>query len=318
MKSECTYCKSDNSSFKYSTIDIFESKFNIHQCNECSAFFLAPNPTQEQLAEAYSESYYGEKEEKFEGIFEKAMDFFRKKRAVLLTKKLPNGASVLDIGCGNGRFLSSLLNYGDFKLFGVELEGNSAKRAARIKEINLKVGTIDQKDFPESSLDAVSMFHVFEHLTQPKETLEIVSEILKKDGLFVVSFPNIDSWQSKFFKGKWLHLDPPRHLFFFAPIDFKMLMKQLGFELVHENYSSIEQNPFGMIQSILNKLCEKREVLFERLKGNNNYAKEYGKLNIVFQKIFFISLFPFFVISNLIIATFKKGATVEFIFKKIK
>jgi 2-polyprenyl-3-methyl-5-hydroxy-6-metoxy-1,4-benzoquinol methylase len=317
MKSECTYCKSDNSSFKYSTIDIFENKFNIHQCNECNAFFLAPNPIQEQLAEAYSESYYGEKEEKFEGIFEKAMDFFRKKRAVLLTKKLSNGASVLDIGCGNGRFLSSLLNYGDFKLFGVELEGNSAKRAARIKEINLKVGTIEENDFPDSNFDAVTMFHVFEHLIEPKQTLEIISEILKKDGLFVVSFPNIVSWQSNFFKGKWLHLDPPRHLFFFSPKDFKNLMIKMGFELVHENYSSIEQNPYGMIQSILNLFCKKREVLFERLKGNNEYAKEYGKLNIFFQKIFFISLFPFFVISNFIIAMAKKGATVEFIFKKI-
>ena len=317
LTSECTFCKSSNSTFKYPTIDIKDQYFEIHQCNECKAFFLTPNPTSDQLSEAYSESYYGEKEEKFKGIFEKAMDYFRRKRALFITKKLQKNASVLDIGCGNGRFLSSLLKYGNFKLFGVELEGNSAKRAARIKEINLKVGTLEQNDFPELSLDAVSMFHVFEHLTQPKETLEIISKILKKDGLFVVSFPNIDSWQSNFFKGKWLHLDPPRHLFFFSPKDFKNLMIKMGFELVHENYSSIEQNPYGMIQSILNLFCKKREVLFERLKGNNQYAKEYGKGNVFFQKIFFISLFPFFVISNFLIAFAKKGATVEFIFKKI-
>jgi 2-polyprenyl-3-methyl-5-hydroxy-6-metoxy-1,4-benzoquinol methylase len=315
---ECTYCKSSDSTFKYPTVDINEQNFEIHQCNNCNAFFLAPKPTPEQLAEAYNESYYGEKEEKFEGIFEKAMDFFRKKRARLLTKKLSKGSSVLDIGCGNGRFLSSLLNYGEFTLYGVELEGNSAKRASRIKEINLKVGTIEKNDFQEASLDAVTMFHVFEHLNEPKQTLEIIAEILKKDGLFFVSFPNIDSWQSNFFKGKWLHLDPPRHLFFFTPKDFKNLMGSFGFEMIHENYSSIEQNPFGMIQSILNLICKKREVLFERLKGNNNYAKEYGKINILFQKIFFISLFPFFVISNLVISLAKKGATVEFIFKKIK
>ena len=81
---------------------------------------------------------------------------------------------------------------------------------------------LEKNDFAPQSFDAVTLIHVFEHLPDPRQTLEIISEILKKDGILMMSFPNIDSFQSRIFKGKWLHIDPPRHLFFFSPKDFKI------------------------------------------------------------------------------------------------
>jgi hypothetical protein len=131
-----------------------------------------------------------------------------------------------------------------------------------------------------------------------------------------MSFPNIDSWQSKMFKGKWLHLDPPRHLFFFAPLDFVEMMKKRGFLLESKKFFSPEQNPYGMIQSTLNLFTKKREVLFENLKGNTAYAPEYGKINIIFQKLFFLGAMPFFMVADVFATIAGKSATVEFTFRK--
>ena len=107
------------------------------------------------------------------------------------------------------------------QIYGVEMPGGSADRAKKIEGLTLKLGHLRIHDFEPNTFDAITLHHVFEHLTEPKRYLEIICEILKPGGHLVISFPNIDSFQSRFFKGNWFHLDPPRHLFFFTPDDFK-------------------------------------------------------------------------------------------------
>lgn len=317
LENICGFCSSKKSFTLYKTFDIFGNQYSINQCQQCNAIFLAPRPTSQQLNQAYDASYYGEKEEKFASpMVEKILDYFRSGRARRVSRHVPQNGKVLDVGCGNGRFLKYLLQFGQFELYGTEMEGNSAKRASRIQEIKLKTGLLEPNDFPENYFDAVSLFHVFEHLTEPKETLNTIAKIVKPNGIAVFSFPNIASFQAKWFKGKWLHLDPPRHLFFFAPKDFVNLMTSHGFSLISQHHVSMEQNPFGMVQSLLNRLQKKREVLFESLKGNKNYLKDYSKLNLLFQKIFFVFTMPFFIVTDFFAAIFGRSATIEFVFRK--
>ncbi len=317
MENTCPYCQLQNSFALYPTYDIFNDKFFINKCKSCDAFFLAPKPTSEQLARAYDESYYGSGDEKFkEGMIEKMLDYFRMKRAKTVSNYIGRKGKVLDIGCGNGKFLSFVKNEGNIEIFGIEMEGNSAKRAEKIPGIHLKKGFLEKNDFASESLDAITLFHVFEHLSEPKQTVEIISKILKKGGILMMSFPNIDSFQSRIFKGKWLHLDPPRHLFFFSPDDFKNEMKKFGFEILLEKHFSIEYNPFGFQQSLLNCIFKKREILYESLKGNKEYVKGFSKTNLFLQNLFFKLSAPFFIFSDAIESTFRKGATVEFMMRK--
>jgi len=313
----CRFCELSNTKAFYHTFDIFGNSFKIYKCSDCNVYFLGPHPSKSILDKAYDSSYYGEKDEKFYHFFEKVIDYFRWRRAKRVSKFLVDGSKVLDIGCGNGRFLSSLSKLGKYELFGTEMDGNSANRAKRIAKINLKIGAITKDDFANDTFDVITMYHVFEHLTEPKETIEIIKKILKKDGVFVVSFPNITSLQSKLFKGKWFHLDPPRHLLFFDPNDFSKLLSSYNFKLVNLKYTSTEQNPYGMVQSILNMLNKKREILFEFLKRNSSYTKDISKFNLFAQFAFFIISFPFFILTDAVVSLFKKGATVEFIFQKI-
>ncbi len=314
---DCIFCGSGRNQTWYPTHDIFGHDFELKQCRDCRAVFLSPSPDAEMLAQAYDSSYYGEKEEKFSNpLIERVLDYFRSGRARRLSKYLSTGARVLDLGCGNGRFLSYLSRFGDYKLHGIELPGASAERASRIPGLQLKTGRLEHGDFTDASLDAVSLFHVFEHLDEPVKVLDLIYPALKPGGILMMSFPNIDSWQSRFYKGNWLHLDPPRHLFFFRPADFVTMMEKRGYRVEKTSWMSLEQNPYGAVQSSLNCMLKKREVLFERLKGHVAYAPEYGKWSILAQKVYFLCSFPFFIGADFVAGLFKKAATVEFILKK--
>ncbi|MGQ9847480.1 MAG: class I SAM-dependent methyltransferase [Bacteroidales bacterium] len=315
----CPFCSSEQTVFYWRTNDINNHIWSIYKCQNCHFYFINPFPSKEQLEEAYDQDYYGKGEKKFSFPFvEHVLDFFRSKRARKLKKYLNSklDAHILDIGCGNGHFLFYLYKLGFKNLYGIELPGKSAERASKLPSLAIKIGEIENAMYDADVFDAITMFHVLEHTKNPIKILQNIWLWLKENGIVMISFPNIASRQAQKYKGFWLHLDPPRHLNFIAPDDFIVQMDLLGFELVTCHYFSIEQNPFGYIQSFLNKRARKREILFESLKGNKHYLKDVPKKTIIFQYLIFILLMPYFVFIDLIDSWQKKAGTVSFVFKK--
>ncbi len=311
----CGYCKAKQSLKLYQTSSISADTFYLNRCLICHAVFLTPRPTREQLDRAYGDTYYGQGQLKFTVFIEKMLDYFRLLRVRRTNRYISPPAKILDIGCGNGRFLGYLIER-SFTGYGIELPGKAAERAAQIPGLHLKVGQLAEEDFGEDFFDGICMWHVFEHLTEPKETLRIIQRILKPGGYLIMSLPNIDSLQSKLFRGSWLHLDPPKHLFFLESPVLISEMKTLGFNLIKINYFSLEQNPFGFQQSILNRFLGRREVFFELLKGNVAYTKGHSQCSIMLQRLFYLSSFPAFVLLAGLEAVLKKGGTMELVFKK--
>lgn len=104
-------------------------------------------------------------------------------------KSLPMGSRVLEIGVGQGAFLSKACDAG-FQISGLELNPSGAK-AAREKGF-----TIIEKEM--SSLyaddptpwDAICAFQVLEHLPNPRQFLDQAISLLKPGGLLILSVPN--------------------------------------------------------------------------------------------------------------------------------
>lgn len=312
----CGYCASQESHFLYSATDMLQIQYEMRSCKQCQSIFLSPRPDSQTLAAAYSDAYYGTNEQKFSPLFEQIIDLFRSRRAKNITQHLQSGDKVLDIGCGNGNFLRYVRQQGNFDIYGIELPGKRADIALKVPHLKLKCGVLESHDFPPESLAAVTMFHVFEHLTEPQHYLHIIQQILRPDGLLVVSFPNIDSWQSRWFRGHWFHLDPPRHLFFMRPKDCIAAFKQYGFVHQETSFFSIEYNPFGFQQSLLNLVQTKRELLYEYFKKNKNYTDSTPAIWLYLQYAFFLLTFPLFIVSDLLESWTKRGATVQLMFRK--
>lgn len=314
---ECRFCKSPEH-IEYFHFKNKNINWQILKCKKCSTFYLFPFPTEKQLIEAYNTDYYGNSENKFTPIIEKSIGIFRQLRAKRFIKNIPQNSNLLDIGCGNGKFLNHLDQIGNFNLYGTELEGKSAERASKITNISLKIGELSESTFQNNYFNAISLYHVFEHLQNPVNDLRIIKKKLKLNGYLTIAIPNIDSWQAKIFKKDWFHLDFPRHLIFFAPNDLIQLMQKNGFEIVKTHYWSLEQNPFGWTQSFLNSISKENNFLYEILKGNKKVIQKKNWFKIIIHFFLAILSTPFFILLSPIESIFKKAATVEFKFKLVE
>lgn len=315
---ECLICGETEWRHLFSINDIFNEQYNFGRCLSCAVFSLNPFPNNHQLAQAYDESYYGYGKDKFNPLVEKVIDWFRSQNAKRFAHNLASNARVLDVGCGNGSFLNALGTCGNFELHGIEPPGKSGDRAAIISSLNLHRGYLEKETFSSNYFDAIVLTHVFEHLPNPLESIQIITDISKSGAILQIEIPNISSWQYSVFKSKWFHLDPPRHLNMFPPSVLIKELESCNWQLKKKSYFSPQFSSFGAQQSILNNLLRKRDVLYEHLKGNQNYTKEYSTLSLFLQKLFHWLSFPLFIVIDIYASFFNKGATVKLIFIKLK
>ena len=141
------------------------------------------------------------------------------------------GGALLDLGCSSGAFLEFIKGE-SWKLFGIEMSPDCARRAEAKTGANVFVGDIPDAPFPHESFDAITCFDVLEHLYEPLRVLTKVHEWLKPGGIFYVQVPNIDSAEARVFGSYWHGLELPRHLFHYSPASLKFLAETAGLQEV--------------------------------------------------------------------------------------
>ncbi len=195
------------------------------RCHACSVVWLKNPPTPEEMAQHYGSNY----DAMIALSGEEAIEaYWRGPRNTLL--KYKSGGSILDMGCSSGGFLSSLK--GDWKLHGIEISSEVAERARKRTGAEVFVGDVLDAPFAPGSFDAITCFHVFEHMYHPREVMQRVSQWLRPGGVFVTYMPNIDSAGRRIFGSYWYALELPRHLYHFSPVSLSNVAKAVGLETV--------------------------------------------------------------------------------------
>jgi SAM-dependent methyltransferase len=239
--------------------------FSYLKCQGCGLVFLSPRPDGQEALQFYPQDYYGENPRKFRSGLEALRLFFAWNRMRRVRKFFPSSGKALDIGCGEGTFLRLLQKEG-WECHGSELTAESASRASRLG-IPVSVGPIDGQRFPPHSFDLITLWQVLEHLPEPMKTLATATHLLKKGGILAISTPNIESLQAKVGKSRWFHLDPPRHLYLYSPRTLEQIMGSFGFRPQKLHHFSLEQNPYGWVQTLLNLMGLPENGLYTILKN---------------------------------------------------
>jgi 2-polyprenyl-3-methyl-5-hydroxy-6-metoxy-1,4-benzoquinol methylase len=163
------------------------------------------------------------------------------------------GADLLDVGCGSGTLLGLLKKRG-FHSTGLDFSAEAADVAERENGVRVIVGSLKQAALPERSFDIVTLFHVMEHVTDPRQVLSEVSRILKSDGVLVLQVPNIDSLQFRAFGAKWYGLDIPRHVIDYSRKAITGLLNDCGFAPVRIKHFNLRDNAPALVSSLFPSL----------------------------------------------------------------
>ena len=162
-----------------------------------------------------------------EKIYKFAQSFNLNYKRNLLAKETFQQAKVLDYGCGAGEFLKHIEN--DVETYGFEPNDN-AKNYALQKCKKTKFVT-SLNEFENENLNVITLWHVFEHIENQKEMLELFYSKLKKNGTLIIAVPNCTSWDAQHYKENWAAYDVPRHIYHFSKSGMEKLMNNENWKI---------------------------------------------------------------------------------------
>lgn len=267
-----------------------DTKCKVVRCKFCDLVQLNPRPTPESISSLYPSSY-----DYYNGSIGnlklsvlkwpilRLKDFIKSFRAKPLQffylNTVQKGA-ILDVGCGTGTSLypfginGSLLNLRrqGWKVFGCEISQDAARKGIN-QGLEIKVGSLLTVNFDANYFDIVRFNHVLEHSSSPRADLERAAQLLKSNGLLIISVPNIDSAAYFLFREYWAGLDLPRHFYFFTPLALKKYFDELGFDIVADDTDSNSEDFFHSLKHFLNSKALNKKNL--NCAENNNWHQIY-------------------------------------------
>ena len=154
-----------------------------------------------------------------------------KRRFQYLKSELSN-CKLLDFGCGTGGFLLRARDLAAM-VFGVEPESRLKSHFQNNDLTVFKSLSDIPNDIRSKGCDIITIFHVLEHLPDPKSVLGELSKMLTSNGQVIIEVPNADDALLTLYKCEpfsnftyW-----SCHLFLFTAKTLQMLFEQVGLKV---------------------------------------------------------------------------------------
>jgi SAM-dependent methyltransferase len=241
----------------------------IVKCSSCGAMSLERIPGKETREALYQESYYSpETGGRFLLPLEVILRWFHWRRYRSIVKLEPGPGAILDVGCGRGSLLE-IFREGGWTVMGTQASRTAAEAAKRQRGIDVRCQELPAMELPGKSFRVITLFHVLEHLPDPREYLVKARDLLEDGGLLVVEVPNHGGPGFRLLGVRHFCVDYPNHLFFFTPPSLENLLRSCGFRTVSVSRFSLEYSPFTTLQNVLNLLPGEPSRLYRSLMSND-------------------------------------------------
>jgi SAM-dependent methyltransferase len=243
-------------------------RFEIARCAGCGLVVTSPALSAEQIARYYPAGYYGlPGERRFPWVVEKLQErlYWRRARQVERAVGGRHGR-VLDVGCGRGLLLKEFRRRG-WEVQGTELTEAAGRYAREVAGVPVHIGNLDDLGLPGDPYDAIILWHVLEHVPDPRALLVGARRVLKPRGVLLVAVPNFGGFESRFSRDKWFHLDVPRHATHLSEGSLRRALRESGFRDLRWSGLAMEYDAFSFVQSVLNRCGFRPNLLYNLLRG---------------------------------------------------
>lgn len=222
------------------------TEYLLCRCGTCGLIILDPRPSKEELMRLTREHFSASPPISFMSRYPRLRRLWNAFSGEFLAEFLSfSKGRVLDAGCGFGSLMDELAAAG-CEPVGIEPNPDACEHCGK-RGLNVICGVFERTGLPSASFDGAVLWHVIEHLPDPRAALAEIARLLKPGGALTIYCPNAQSYLASFFGGEWQGWDPPYHLLGFTPITLRRLVEESGFKIISMNTSSPE---FFSIQSL--------------------------------------------------------------------
>ena len=203
----------------------------VYRCSHCQLQFLEPR---EDLHEYYRNQYRKDHESTVGAALTPEERYhihrpFAQVSADNFKEDVPEGASVLEIGCSSGAFLDALGS--EYDRYGLEWNPDDAAFVRDVGELPCEEGELLEA-YPGKKFDAIVALQVFEHVADPIEWLRPVKSRLIGGGWIYLEIPNVmealnSAYATEEFRD-WYYRDS--HVTYWEPNNFASALGAVGFE----------------------------------------------------------------------------------------
>lgn len=220
---------------------------SVVQCKTCGLIYSNPMPIPLNIQDHYGvppESYW---KDQYFTVDENYFGGEIKRLKSLISFQA--GMKSLDVGAGIGKGMIALSRAG-FDAYGLEPSSSFHERAISKMNISadkLKLGMVEEIDYPENYFDFISFGAVLEHLYDPSNAIKQTLKWLKPNGLIHIEVPSSDWLVSRLinfyykvtfrdYVGNISPMHVPFHLYEFTLNSFKENGKRLNYDIAFNEY----------------------------------------------------------------------------------
>lgn len=235
-------CGSHNKKI-FASIDRFGLEFSSYICKNCGLIFTTPYISDNSLPFYYNNFYHPlhfGKAKPIENLCLKGQGakIFNFVKAHLNSSYI----KIFEIGAGCGSNLLEFANIAkknkiEVDCYGTEYNKDYVKHGNKNKGLKLTSNSIEEYvNQTNDKFNLVIMSHVFEHLTDPLDTLEHIKKIMHENSIIYIEVPGILDLKTKYaYDCDFLKYITHAHTFNFSLSSLTATLNQCGFHVLKGN-----------------------------------------------------------------------------------
>jgi 2-polyprenyl-3-methyl-5-hydroxy-6-metoxy-1,4-benzoquinol methylase len=202
-------------------------------------------------------------------------------KAKKVAEYIGRAGTVLDVGCANGAFLLSMKQFGDYRLYGLDIKNTGVNFEEN--SIDFREGNLEDLEYPDDFFDALIMDNVLEHVPDPVIFMQKAVRILKPGGYIFGTTPNFNSIDRFVFRQYWGGFHMPRHIYVFNARNLKLFMTNMGMREIQFPMTANAADWAVSVQNFMRR--------HQKKQGKYKRASYFPVVGILLSPVAFVSSF---------------------------